>query len=306
MWVIAVIILILLVLAIPFVLERRKSPLSEAERANAQGEFAPLSQGVTYYRWFGPARGKVAVVVPGYAAPSVSMHDVAEGLGEMGYRVLVYDLYGRGLSDAPKGRQNRGFFLRQLNELLVFLDLTGELTLVGYSLGGSIATIFAAQNPHRINRVILFATTGVTMSETRFARFTRRVPVFGDWVHLLFMGGRLLRRIPGETDNPLVRLVNLAQRQDLTRRGYLPALLSSRRGLLAERLEKEHRALGKAQVPLVAIWAGKDHAIPKTAPGVLAQWNRNARQEMVDRADHALPYTHGAALIKALRFSLRD
>lgn len=38
----------------------------------------------------------------------------------MGYRILTYDLYGRGYSDRPSGKQNREFFLQQLDDLLAY------------------------------------------------------------------------------------------------------------------------------------------------------------------------------------------
>ena len=98
----------------------------------------------------------------------------------------------------------------------------------------------------------------------------------------------------------------VAQRAELSRRGYLPAILSSRRGMLAESMEKDHRKLGREDVPLVAIWAEQDEVIPISTLGVLAQWNRSARQEVVSGADHAVPYTHPQELLEALANAMRD
>ena len=190
--------LTLAVIAIwPFSIERRRTVIGVNERYGAPGEFADLSQGVTHYRWVGPARGPVAVVIHGFASPMESMESVAQGLGGLGYRVLMYDLYGRGLSDAPAGRQNRAFFLRQLSDLLAFLGLKEDVTLVGYSMGGAIATAYASENPFMVKRLILFATTGVVVNEAPFARFCRRVPLLGDWVHALFAYARIKRAIRG-------------------------------------------------------------------------------------------------------------
>ena len=290
----------------PFSIERRRTVIGTNERHGAPGDFARLSQGVTHYRWAGPARGPVAVVIHGLASPMQSMDAVADGLGALGYRVLLYDLYGRGLSDAPEGRQNRAFFLRQLKDLLAFHDLREEVTLVGYSMGGSIATAYAAENPYMIKRVILFATTGIDVNETRFARFCRRVPLLGDWWHALFAHGRIKRAIPQRGQNKEIDNVLRAQRRELTRRGYLPGILSSRRGMLAEVQEEEHRQLGRKGIPVIAIWAENDSIIPLTSLGKLAEWNRTARHEVVEHADHGLPYTHGRELIEALRSALRD
>jgi pimeloyl-ACP methyl ester carboxylesterase len=298
---------ILLMLAFaPALLERLRPVIGPKQRQGAEGEFAQLSQGVTHYRWVGPVRGPVAVVVHGLASPLIAMEGVAEGLGQMGYRVLTYDLYGRGLSDAPAGRQDRAFFLQQLSDLLANQSVTEEITFVGYSMGGSIATAFAADHPDRINRVILFASAGVVTIESDFSRFCRKVPVIGDWWHGMYVRRRILSTIPLDAPSPYVDRVLVAQRAELSRRGFLPAILSSRRGMLSEKMEKEHRKLGREDVPVVAIWAEQDTVIPISALGVLAQWNRAVRQEVVAGASHALPYTHSDELLDALRKAMRD
>ena len=290
----------------PFWIERRRRPVGRVERRNAKGEFAQLSQGVTHYRWVGSSRGPVAVMIHGLATPMISMETVAEGLGRMGYQVLMYDLYGRGLSDAPAGLQDRAFFLRQLSDLLEHQEIESEVTLAGYSMGGSIAVAFAAENPFAVKRLFLFAPTGVMHNETGFARFCRRVPGLGDWVHALFVYNRIKHAIPDHGETSDIDRVLRAQRRELQRRGYLPALLSSRRGMLTEVQAEAHRQLGRKGIPVVAIWAEADRIIPINAVGKLTEWNRNARQEIVEDADHGLPYTHGPRLIEALRQALRD
>ncbi len=297
---------LVLLAVIPFMREMMRPAIGPTARHGADGDFAQLSQGVTHYRWVGPTRGPVAVLIHGVATPSVAMDGVAEGMGAMGYRVLMYDLYGRGLSDAAPGTQDRAFFLRQLSDLLAHQNAGEDLTLVGYSMGASIATAYAAENTYRIKRVILLAGAGVQASESSFARFCRTTPVLGDWVHGMFAKRRIMLAIPKGTRRPAVQKVLMAQRQELHRRGYLPAILSSRRGMLAEVQEEEHRKLGREDVPVVAIWGENDQVIPISALGVLAQWNREARQEVVEGADHALPYTHDDQLIEALRLTLRD
>ena len=290
----------------PFFVERSRPPIGLSERHGARGQFIQLSQGVTHCRWAGPARGPVAVVVHGLASPMISMEEVAKGLGDLGYRVLLYDLYGRGLSDAPKGLQNREFFLRQLADLCSYHGLTEDVTVVGYSMGGSIATAFAVEYPHSVKRVILFASAGVVTKESWFAWFCRRVPFLGDWLHAVFAHNRILKSIPPKGDTKAIDQVLSAQRRELRRRGYLPAILSSRRGILSENQEQDHRKLGRQGFPVIAIWGGNDPIIPLRAVGLMGLWNRGARQEVIEDADHGLPYTHGAEMAEALRSALRD
>ncbi|MGJ8622027.1 MAG: alpha/beta fold hydrolase [Yoonia sp.] len=288
----------------PFYLERRRERIGPDARHKSKGAFARLSQGVTHYRWTGSARGPVAIVVHGLATPMQSVEPVAKALGDLGYRVLIYDLYGRGLSDAPRGKQNRAYFLRQLSDLLQYLGLDEDVTLAGYSMGGAIVTAYAAENHFAVKQVILVAPAGIIINENRFARFCRRVPLLGDWVHAAFAGSRIRRSIPTRGATPEVDAVLRAQRKELNRRGYLPSILASRRGMLAELQEREHRQLYRKGIPVCAVWAGLDPIIPQRAIGRLAEWNRNARHEVVNSADHAMPYTHGDAVAKAMRSTM--
>ncbi len=144
------------------------------------------------------------------------------------------------------------------------------------------------------------------MNETAFLRFCRRVPVLGDWLHGVFAHDIILRSIPEKGRMKEIDFVLRAQRRALMYRGYLPAILSSRRGMLAERQQSDHQKLGRQAIPVIAVWGAEDQIIPLRALGVLGQWNRSARQEVVVNADHGMPFTHGAEVINAIRSALRD
>ena len=290
----------LFVAILPVILERRCKPVSDWDRGQTTGDLAQLSQGLTHYRWIGPSRGPIAVVVHGVSTSSVSVEGLAQGLGERGYRVLVYDLYGRGLSDSVRGRQDRTFFLQQLTDLMAYHRLSDDITLVGYSMGGAIATAYAAENPHCIKRLILVATACVAMHETRFTRFCRATPILGDWAHGMFARRRAAKAIPRVGPSTMAGQVYAEQRIELRRRGFMPSILSSRRNMLFELQESDHRRLGRVDVPTIAIWAEHDQVIPIQALGILAQWHRDVRQEVVTGAGHAMPYTHCPELLQAI------
>lgn len=289
------------VAGLPFLREARRKPIGEAERRVAPGAFAHLSQGVTHYQWIGPARGPVAVAIHGTSISSLIWDDIAEGLGKVGYRVLVYDLYGRGLSDAPKGAQDAGFFLRQLTDLLTDQGLGQDLTLIGYSMGGAIATSFAGAHPERVKRLILLAPVGMGQPEDGIVRFMRQTPLLGDWLFMALSGWQMRRSIgAGAT------VITAVQKTELGRKGYLPAVLASIRGLLQDRLEGDHRTIGRADVPVVALWGDQDQVVPLSGLGTLAQWNRNVRQEVIAGAGHELPFTHATKVLKVLKDVLRE
>lgn len=292
-------------IALPTILESLRKPVSEADRKAAPGKMVQLSKGATYYQWLGPVRGPVAVLVHGLSTPSAVWKDVAQCLGDNGYRVLVYDLYGRGLSDAPKGAQDTEFFLSQLDELLADQNLTEDLTLVGYSMGGAIATAFAANEPHRMKRLILLAPSGIATKESSFSEFCRTKSVLGDWLHGAMAGFRMRAAIKRDQSAADAPEVIAAQKGELKRRGFLSAVLSSRRNILEAVQEHDHRSISRDGIPVIAIWGDQDSVIPISAVGTLAQWNRTAHQEVVEGAGHALPYSHGAQVASYLRNMLR-
>ena len=294
------------IIALPWMLEQLRTPITDTMRKKAPGSFAQLSEGATHYQWLGPVRGPVAVLIHGLSTPSAVWQDVAQGLGDSGYRVLVYDLYGRGLSDAPNTKQTTEFFVTQLDELLAHEGLTEDLTLVGYSMGASIATAFAATEPHRMKRLILLAPAGIKTVESDFSKFCRTKPVIGDWMHGLLAGARMRSAIAKDPAQSTAPDVIRAQKSELKRRGFLPAVLSSRRHALTQIQESAHRGISRDGIPVIAIWGDQDSVIPISALGTLAQWNRTAHHEVVEGAGHGLPYSHGAEVVTFLRSMLRS
>ncbi|KAG6871508.1 hypothetical protein C0993_003212, partial [Termitomyces sp. T159_Od127] len=87
--------------------------------------------------------------------------DVAPDLASRGFRVLVYDLYGRGYSDAPQTTYDVNLFTIQLALLMQYLRWDRAM-IAGVSMGGGIAMAFTAQFPHLVDdKVVLIASAGV-------------------------------------------------------------------------------------------------------------------------------------------------
>ena len=287
--------------AAPFVIEHRRPVMDADAREIAPGDFAELSDGLTHFKWYGPEHGPILVCIHGLTTPCYVWHPLIPGLVDAGFRVLTYDLYGRGFSDRPKLPQNRNFFIRQLRELLLHQKVDSPLNVMGYSMGGAIAAVFAAKEPERIQRLILLAPAGMHHVAGWLAKIARKVPVFGDWLMLAF-GGRQLLRGAISMDGPENVIADMADRQghELEYRGYITSVLSSQRNLLTKPLEEEHRAIAASQMPVHAIWGQDDSVIPISALGKLAEWNRDARQATIQGAGHGLVYTHPTEVIEAL------
>lgn len=299
MW---VLVLLLGLIAVPFTIEWMRNGITGKDRAAAPGQFALLSQGTTHYEWIGPARGPVAVCIHGLSTPSFVWRGLAKGLVLMGFRVLVYDHYGRGYSDRIGGKQDAAFFLQQLGDLLAHEKVKEPVTVLGYSMGGAVAAHFAAAHPGLVKQLVLIAPAGMQHAAGKAAIFARDTPIIGDWLFLATYP-RLLRRgiqaeahLPGSVDN-----ITALQMAETDKRGYFPAMLSSLRGLLRDDAEAAHRAIAAAGVPVLAIWGDADNVIPLTARDSLVKWNQSAGQHVIKGAGHGLTYTHTDQVLEALR-----
>ncbi len=294
--------LLVVVAAVPFVVERRRTAIGPEMRKDAPGEFAELSGGLTHYRWDGPEDGPVLVCIHGLTTPSFVYDTLVPGLVDLGFRVLRYDLWGRGYSDRTGGDQTRHFFIRQLRELLQDQGIEGPVTVMGYSMGGSIATVYAAEEADRVQRLILLAPAGLRHKAGTMANLARRLPLVGDWLMLAF-GARHLRQVAAELAGECADLRSISARAaaETQVQGYLPAVLSSQRNLLAEDLTEEHMYLAEHGLPVVAVWGGDDTVIPISAMEDLARLNPSARQAAVPGASHALPITRPEAVLEAIR-----
>ena len=277
----------------PFAVEHYRAVMSDGRRGAAPGRFAELDQGVTHYHLIGPAEGPMIVCVHGLTTPSFVWAPLAKGLATAGFRVLVYDLYGRGFSDRPDALHDKAFFNQQLEDLLTYLEIDAPFYLIGYSMGGAIAAGFAASYPTRVRRVVLLASAGMTRIETPLLRFIRDRGVAGKWLMLAAYPTQLRRGIKTEREQTDVRPeISQGQEAQLDYRGFVPAVLSSLRGILRTPVEGEHLALRRNGLPVLALWGADDTVIPMGALGQLAAWNRDAIHEVIEGAGHGLPYTH--------------
>ncbi|MEO0774599.1 MAG: alpha/beta hydrolase [Pseudomonadota bacterium] len=292
-------------LAFPFVAEALRPRMTATRRKLAPGQFANLSQGITHYQWTGPEDGPVAVCVHGLTTPSFVYGPFAEGLAAKGYRVLTYDLYGRGFSDRPKGEQDSAFFNRQLNDLLADQGVTEPFVLVGYSMGGAIGAGFAAAHLTRVKQLILLAPAGMALDLGPLVDMAQRGTFMGTWMTLGFYPKSLRRATEGERglESPIPHMVD-RQVEETRLKGFAPAVLSSLRGVLDEDLEPAHRAVAAAGIPVTAIWGETDEVIPLECKDRLSDWNPVAQNHVIAGAGHTVTYTHTDEVLKALNKTL--
>src|SRR5262245_43753998 len=153
-WVIAVVALVGGVWGFYTYHDPEKRELNAITRAAMPGQFAKLSDGFTHYELAGPADGRVVVLAAGFSVPYYIWDPTFTALTAAGFRLLRYDYYGRGYSDRPRIPFTDEMYVRQLDELLDAVQITGPVDLAGLSFGGSLITSFADKYVDRVRSLI--------------------------------------------------------------------------------------------------------------------------------------------------------
>ena len=238
--------------------ETRK--LSSDVRALSSGSFVELSKGLTHYKLSGPSEGKVVVLIHGMAGPFFIWTKVADLLETYGFRVLQYDLYGRGYSDRPDVKYDLDLFINQLAGLLKVLSIKSTLTLVGWSLGGMIAAGYTAKYSKKIEQLILIAPSGVEISRPINAQIIM-IPFLGELLMGL-LGRQIIVRfaLKGLHSNKLVNEFRALVTEQMQYQGYLNSFLSTLRYCVFEDATKHYRTIGKLDIPVLMI-SGSDDSI---------------------------------------------
>src|SRR5487761_482472 len=126
--------------------------LDESER------FVELSHGRTRYFDAGSESPTILLHGVGFSAGGTSWYRNIARLSE-GLRVIAVDFVGWGLGD----RLEQGYSFAYLVDFVrEFQDAIGlaSSNIVGHSMGGWIASLFAYESPERVNKLVLSASGG--------------------------------------------------------------------------------------------------------------------------------------------------
>jgi pimeloyl-ACP methyl ester carboxylesterase len=103
--------------------------------------------------------GDPVVLIPGWAMSHATWDSQVRVLADT-HRVVCIDLRGHGRSDKPYGDYSIDRHAADVAAVLAAVDLRG-VTLVGWSMGGSVAFRVAATVPDRVIRLVLAGSNGV-------------------------------------------------------------------------------------------------------------------------------------------------
>ena len=145
------IVVILALLALPYFYKLYGLKMITKQDIPERGDWVELSRGSIYFEWFMPKESVevkgTMVLVHGFSTPSFVWGGLIDNFTESGYKVLVYDHFGRGYSERPRIKYDKSLYLETLRELITSQKIEDAVHLVGYSMGGPIVGYYADTYP---------------------------------------------------------------------------------------------------------------------------------------------------------------
>lgn len=283
-------VLALILTSLYLVLRTEKRDLDQAAREGASGLFIELPEGVVHYHLAGPDDKPLVVLIHGFSVPDYVWQPTFKGLAEAGYRVLSYDLYGRGYSDRPDLLYDADFFQSQLGGLLASLGINEPVHLVGLSMGGPIAARYAHQHTENVKSLILISP--VVVQPTNLDIFPLNLPGVGEYLMAAIMEPIVLPKLQVEDFYQPDNFPDweVLYRVQLQYRGTGKALLSTIRQLVIHDPGDEYRKLEGTDLPVLLVWGVNDQTIGKDQIEILKDILPDMETLQVERAGHLVHY----------------
>lgn len=310
-----------------------KCPYPQAQTIH--GEYGAIN-----YSMVGAQDGEVVVCFHGLNGSRVLFEEFGEYISKQGnYRVLSFDLYGHGLSNAPKvdlcpatgcrrcsetmccgaprGRYDLQFFVDQTDELLSMLGLEEEaVNLVGFSLGGTIAIAFSQRFPARVKRLVAISPAGCLPKVPMSYYFLKAV-----WCCLiplaphvlctcLYKRERFEKSLRGEGHADPEVVTNLWSRfvwQLYVKRGVASATLAICHRIPWFTLKPLFKDAGRHKRPVLLLWGEKDALNPPaTVAAEVKSCFQNAQLLVVPGAGHIALCDRPRQVVLSILAFLRD
>ena len=305
------ILIVILLLAIPYFYKIYSLKKITEEDLPDSGSWVNLSRGNIYFQWHipevsEPLKGTI-VLVHGFSTPSFVWGGLLDNFLNAGYKVLVYDHYGRGYSERPNIQYDKELYLETLRELIVSQDIQESVHLVGYSMGGPIVGLYADQYPESTKSTTLIAPAGFSTSIPNMKSWTT-MPLIGDWFWRVFSDRLYGIGNMSETQSssdPLSinedQFLPLFQKQ-LQFRGFNESLLSTVRNFNLFDVREMYLSLSSKKIPTLALCGKKDGVVPysgsKEYKSIFSEGNFISLEEGTHDITYRQPTIVGKEIIK--------
>ena len=267
--------------------------ITDEVKRQADGSFVDTPSGFTHYKIEGE-KGEWCVLTHGYATPMYIYDRVAAALVEAGYRVLRYNLYGRGLSQRVKATYEPKLFATQLYELVTAVIPGEKFYLFGTSMGGIITTTFVAEHADLVKKLVLYAPAGMVFDVPTYMKVFN-AKVIGE----MFAGSLGLKILTKGCASELYHCspeVVQAYRDSFAYyaqyKGMMPCVLDSLRHTILnfEENRKGYEGTAKSGVPVLVVWGTIDKTMPYYQAERMQKVMPNMRLVTFENAGHVFLY----------------
>ena len=276
----------------PFPYLHETKELNEETRKEAtSGAFVRLPDGVTHYELNGTRNTQQVVLIHGFSVPYFIFDPTFEFLAKSGFRVLRYDLFGRGLSDRPRVRYDIHLFVRQLKDLLDALNIVEQVHLVGLSMGGPISAAFVDQYPERIKSHILIDPAGAKPIALSPILSLAKIPGLAELAFGLAGDESLLKGIASDFYDPaLVEHFIDRYHPQMKIKGFKRAILSSLRNGMLDSFYEVYQRVGKLKKPTLLFWGREDTTVPFAHSELIRAAIPHAEFHIIENVGHIPHY----------------
>ena len=237
--------------------------LNDESRRMTGGSFVQLPDGVTHYELSNITREQTVVLVHGFSTPYFIYDPTFHFLTQNGFRVLRYDLFGRGFSDRPQLRYNIDLFVKQLSDLLESLRITRPVHLIGLSMGGPVTAAFTAHFPQRVRTLTLIDPAGArSLAEKPMLKLVK-LPILAEVIVGLAGGEAFINHNAKDFFDPkLVEHFKSVYRVQMKYKGFMRAMLSSVRNGMLDSFLDVYKRVGILDIPVLLFWGRNDPTVP--------------------------------------------
>jgi len=243
----------------------------------ARNNYAIVNGFRIHYYTLGPEKGRPVVMVHGLGGRAEDWEKLAPYLRKAGYRVYLPDLPGFGQSERPT---NFSYSVTDQSKIVVgFLDALGlkQVDLGGWSMGGWIVQLVAANNPERVSRLMLFDTAGLHVKpEWDTKLFT---PISPAEIEKL---DKLLMPHPPRLPNFVARdIMRVSREHAWVMRRSLDTMLQGR--------ETTDSLLPHLKMPVLIVWGEVDQITPLSEGKNIHKLIPQSQMDVVAGCGHLAP-----------------
>ncbi len=270
----------------------------EAKYAAPPSEFIEVAGVRLHVRDTGPKDAPALLLLHGFGS-SLQTWDAWAQVLQADHRVVRFDLPGAALTGAdPTGNYSDERGVQIIAALMDRLGLQ-RATVVGHSMGGRLAWRFAAEQPQRVDKLVLVAPDGYASPGFEYGKAPEVTPLVRLMQYVLPRAVVAMSLRPAYADPRNMSEADLDRYDDLMRApGVRTALIARMQQLV---LQDQAPFLRRIAAPTLLLWGSKDAMIPVANAQDYLRDLPHARLVTLPGAGHLLQEESAAVSVAAVQ-----